>query len=117
MTIGGKAAPLVDVSAGQINSQVPYEVVEGPAVSMVVTVNGEVSTPGSVTVVAAAPGIFQFGQRRAVVQNADYSVNTAENAASVDSYVVGYLTGAGQVDNRLASGAAAKGIRFRGRGV
>ena len=109
VTIGGKAAPLVYVSAGQINAQVPYEVVEGPAVPVVVTVNGEVSTPGSVSVVSAAPGIFQFGQRRAVVQNADYSVNTAENGAAVNSYAVAYLTGAGQVDNGVASGAAAKG--------
>ncbi len=109
VTIGGKAAPLVYVSAGQINAQVPYEVAEGAAVPVVVTVNGEASTPGSVSVVAAAPGIFQFGQRRAVVQNADYSVNTAENGAAVDSYVVAYLTGAGQVDNGVASGSAAKG--------
>ncbi len=82
VTIGGKAAPLVYVSAGQINAQVPYEVAEGAAVPVVVTVNGEASTPGTVSVEAAAPGIFQFGQRRAVVQNADYSVNTAENGAA-----------------------------------
>ncbi|MEO8127628.1 MAG: IPT/TIG domain-containing protein [Bryobacteraceae bacterium] len=108
VTVGGKAAPLVFVSAGQINAQVPYEVFEGQAVPVIVTTNGIASPAGSVTVTTAAPGIFQFGQKRAVVQNADFSVNNSDNPAAVDSYVVAYLTGSGQLDNPVASGAAAK---------
>lgn len=56
---------------------------------------------------AAAPGIFQFGQRRAVVQNADYTVNNTDNPAAANSYVVAYLTGSGRVDNAVPSGSAA----------
>ena len=66
VTIGGKPAPLVFVSAGQINAQVPYEAVLGETVPVIVTVNGTVSPVGNVSVVAAAPGIFQFGEKRAV---------------------------------------------------
>ena len=108
VTFGGKPAPLVFVSAGQINAQVPYEVFEAQTVPVVVTVNGVASPVANVSVTTAAPGIFQFGQKRAVVQNADVTVNNADNAAAVDSYVVAYLTGAGQLDNAVASGASAK---------
>ncbi len=51
-----------DVGADSASMRFLNEVSEGAAV--VVTVNGEASRPGSVRVVAAAPGIFQFGQRR-----------------------------------------------------
>ena len=107
VTIGGKQAPLVFVSPAQINAQVPYETLEGQTVPVVVTVNGVASPAVNVTVAATAPGIFQFGTRRAVVQNADYTVNNTDNAAAANSFVIAYLTGAGKVDNAVASGAAA----------
>jgi len=107
VTVGGRPAPLVFVSPTQINAQVPYEVTEAQNVPVVVTVNGVTSLAVNVNVVANAPGIFQFGERRAVVQNEDYSVNTADNPAAADSYVVAYLTGAGRLDNNVASGAPA----------
>jgi len=105
--IGGKDAPLVFVSGGQINAQVPYEAAEGAAVPVVVKVNGVSSPAGSVNVMAAAPGVFQFGNKRAVVQNADYTVNDASNGAAAGSYVVAYMTGSGQLDNAVATGQAA----------
>jgi uncharacterized protein (TIGR03437 family) len=107
VTVGGRPAPLVFVSATQINAQVPYEVTEAQNVPVVVTVNGVASLEVNVNVIGNAPGIFQFGERRAVVQNEDYSVNTADNPAAVDSFVVAYLTGAGRLDNNVASGAPA----------
>lgn len=107
VTVGGKPAPIVYISGGQINAQVPYEVTAGTA-AVVVTVNGVASPAVNATVVAAAPGIFQFGDKRAVVQNEDYSVNTDVNGAKAESYVVAYLTGAGAaLDNPVATGAAA----------
>jgi uncharacterized protein (TIGR03437 family) len=107
VTVGGKPAPLVFVSAGQINAQVPYEAPLGDVVPVVVTVNGQSSPVANVAVMASAPGIFQFGEKRAVVQNDDYMVNTTENGAAPNSYVVVYLTGAGPVDNPVATGSTA----------
>lgn len=105
--IGGKDAPLVFVSAGQINAQVPFEVAEGSNVPVVVKVNGVSSPAGSVAVMAAAPGVFQFGNKRAVVQNADYSVNDANNGAAAGSYAIAYMTGCGALDNPVATGTPA----------
>jgi uncharacterized protein (TIGR03437 family) len=107
VTIGGKQAPLVFVSPTQINAQVPYETAEAQTVPVVVTVNGAASQAVNVTVAATAPGIFQFGQKRAVVQNADNSVNNADNPAAANSYVIAYLTGSGRVDKAVPSGSAA----------
>jgi uncharacterized protein (TIGR03437 family) len=106
VTVGGKPAPLFFVSPGQVNAQLPYEAEPGAA-QVVVTLNGVRSSPGTVTVTPAAPGIFQFGDKRAVVQNADYTVNTAENAAPGGSYVVAYLTGSGLLDNWVETGKVA----------
>ena len=105
--VGGKAAPLVFVSAGQVNAQVPYEVAEADNVPVVVTVNGVSSLAGTLSVVPAAPGVFQFGNRRAVVQNEDYTVNNSDNPAKANSYVIAYMTGVGRVDNPVATGSAA----------
>jgi len=107
VTVGGKAAPLVFVSAGQVNAQVPYEVTEGDNVPVIVTVNGVSSLAATVSVVSAAPGIFQFGNKRAVVQNEDYTVNNTDNPAKAGSYVVAYLTGMGRPDNPVATGNGA----------
>jgi len=107
VTVGGKPVPLVFVSGGQINAQAPYELTEGDNVPVVVTVNGVSSTVGAVSVVAAAPGIFQFGNKRAVVQNDDYTVNNTGNGAKAGSYVVAYLTGVGRLDQPVATGGPA----------
>jgi uncharacterized protein (TIGR03437 family) len=74
---------------------------------VVVTVNGVSSLAGTLSVVPAAPGVFQFGNRRAVVQNDDYTVNNSDNPAKANSYVIAYMTGAGRVDNPVATGSAA----------
>lgn len=54
----GIAAPLLFVSAGQINAQVPWEVAANAPASVVVNNNGAISAPQSVSVADAAPGIF-----------------------------------------------------------
>ena len=60
-----------------------------------------------VTLNASAPGIFQFGQRRAVVQNQDGTLNAYDNPARPGSVIVAYLTGQGALDNLLVAGQAA----------
>jgi uncharacterized protein (TIGR03437 family) len=105
VTIAGRAAPLFYVSATQVNAQVPYETPTGQA-AVVVAVGGVASAAINMNVAAAAPGIFTFETNRAVVQNQNFSVNTASNPAQVGSIITAYLTGGGGYDNasRLQSG-------------
>jgi uncharacterized protein (TIGR03437 family) len=84
----------------QINAQVPFEVLSAGQASgtssVVVTVNGVSSPPQSVSIVAAAPGIFTIppiGQGNAIFAFVDPADNTAKIAAPVSaSASIGYPT-------------------------
>jgi uncharacterized protein (TIGR03437 family) len=106
VTLGGRPTPLLYVSPTQINAQVPYEVTPG-TVPVVVRTGGLETASVNATISPAAPGIFMFGENRAVVQNQDGSLNTSENPAHAGSIIVAYLTGLGNVDHPVPTGAAA----------
>jgi hypothetical protein len=79
--VNGTAVPLYFVSPGQINAQLPYDAVPGPAT---LRVGG---TTATFTIVPAAPAIFA--------------------AVRQDNAAVAYVTGLGAVSPPVASGAAA----------
>jgi uncharacterized protein (TIGR03437 family) len=105
VTVGNEALPLFYVSTTQINAQLPYDLPMG-ANNVVVSEGGASSPPFSFNVVLSAPGIFIFGNNRAVVQNQDYSVNDVGNPAKAGSTVIAYLTGQGALDNPIGLGHA-----------
>ena len=71
-------APLVYVSATQVNAVVPYEVT-GKQTSLVVSYQGVQSAPVVLNTALAAPGLFAAnsnGTGEGVIYNADGSTNT-----------------------------------------
>lgn len=100
-------APLLYISATQINFQTPFEVAGRTSVAVVVDNNGLQSQPETVAIAAAAPGVFTFSQNRAVAQNQDFSLNTATNPALRGSALIVYLTGHGGVTPSVSTGQAA----------
>jgi uncharacterized protein (TIGR03437 family) len=104
--IDGRQAPLYFVSGGQINGQVPFETAPGEATVQVMAGSGS-SPEVKIQVSASAPGILLFGAGRAVAQNPDGSVNTADNGALVGDPLVVYLTGQGLLDNPVGTGEGA----------
>jgi uncharacterized protein (TIGR03437 family) len=108
VSVGGRAARLSYISPTQINFQVPSNVSLGAA-TVTVTNGTAVSNAIAVTVNATAPGIFQYGANRGVVQNQDYSLNGATNAATSGSTIIVYLTGIGATNPPVADGAVAPG--------
>jgi uncharacterized protein (TIGR03437 family) len=110
VTVNGEAAPLFYVDPGQIDAQMPWDI-PGGAVATVIVKNGtSVSNAAAVYVPATGtPGISVYGNDRAVVVNANNSVNSGSNAASVGDEVVAYLTGGGPVmaAGKLVTGAPA----------
>ncbi len=76
-------APLLFVSSGQINLQVPWETGAAQQVMAIVSVNGVDSDPVALPLAPSSPGIFtfDFGPGRAVAINPDGSV--AHPAGSV----------------------------------
>ncbi len=105
VTVNGVAAPVLYVSARQINAQMPYGIPPGPA-TVVVRVTGVPSTPFPITVQPAAPGVFMNAQGQAAALNADGSVNTAANPAAVGTIVSLFFTGQGPVAQAVDDGGA-----------
>lgn len=96
--VNGAAVPLVYVSSTQINAQIPIDLPAGHAATVTVTNATGQSNTASVNVVAAAPGIFTYGNNLAVAQNPKGTVNAPSAPASPGDIVVAYLTGGGAVN-------------------
>jgi uncharacterized protein (TIGR03437 family) len=103
VSFGGIAAPLLYVSATQINGQVPFEVGLGQT-AIVVTRAAIASAPAVVTIAQIAPGLFQTDSGRAAVLNQDGAANDVLNPAAPNSIISAFLTGQGAVDHPAATG-------------
>lgn len=91
-------ATLVYVTATQLAAAVPYSVAGAQRTTMVITSNGVSSTPVSLNVTDAVPGIFTAdasGKGQGAALNPDNTVNSASNPASAGSFVALYGTGGG----------------------
>ena len=111
VNINGVAAPVIFVSPNQVNVQVPYEISAGTANA---TVTSGCGTSGGVSfpVVPAAPFLLLAADGSALVQNQDFTFNSASNAAPKGSVVTVYLIGIGPLDTPVATGAAAPSDRL-----
>jgi len=120
VTFNGTEAPLFTVSGGQINAQVPFELLPGEA-SVQVTRGDNTSEVQTVTVAAVSPGIFAVNQQ-GTGQGAILIANTATIAAPNGSvpgrearpanrqeFISIFCTGLGDVTNRPPSGEAPSG--------
>ncbi|MBV9771114.1 MAG: hypothetical protein JOZ32_16195 [Bryobacterales bacterium] len=105
VAVNGTAAPVLYASSTQVNFQIPWETKTGTG-TITVSTNGLASAAVSITVQAAAPGLF-VQNAHAVVQNSDFTLNSSSNPAKVGGTIMAYLTGAGAVSLQPADGAAA----------
>jgi uncharacterized protein (TIGR03437 family) len=101
LTFNGTAAKLLFTTSDQINFEVPATLT-GATAQMVATVNGVSSSPITVNLAPASPGIFVPG-----ILNQNFTVNSASNPAPAGSFVQIYATGllpangTGQVEAKL----------------
>ncbi len=104
VTVGGRPAPLVYVSPGQINLQAPFELA-GPTAEIVVTTSGGASAATTVPVAAAQPGIFFDASTGlgAIIHNSDGRL-TSQRPARAGDYLQIYATGLGAVLPPVESG-------------
>jgi uncharacterized protein (TIGR03437 family) len=114
--VNGAAVPIYAVAplspGTQLNVQLPYETAVGTA-QVVVEQAGAASAAFALPVQATAPGIFVFGDNRAVVQNVGaggaLTVNTEANPIRAAGLIIAYFTGQGALDNPVPTGGVATG--------
>ncbi len=94
VTVNSVRAPLLYVSPGQINAQVPPQLPAGTA-TITVTTSGAATPAASFSLVPAAPQIFVSSATRLIALNQNGSVNSAANPAAAGSVVTIFLTGQG----------------------
>ena len=126
VTFNGIPAGLYFVSAGQVNAQLPWNVLApgstSGSVSAVVTSNGVPSAPMAVPVNLFSPGIFNIaGFGYAIAINPDGSIaapvgavpGLATRPAKVGDALIIYANGLGPVDSPIANGAASLDVLRR----
>ncbi len=109
----GTAAPLLYVSATQINAIVPYEIAGSAQTTMTVTSNGIPSSGLTLLVVSSSPAIFtvtQNGSGQAAALNQNGTVNSASNPAARGSVISIYGTGEGQTNPAGVTGSVTPGV-------
>jgi uncharacterized protein (TIGR03437 family) len=108
VTFNGIPAPLLYTSSGAAAAIVPYALAGSSTASMQLSYNGRSAPAQTVTVAAAAPGIFSAdasGRGPGAILNADYSLNSPSNPAPAGSIVIVYGTGGGQTNPPSSDGA------------
>jgi uncharacterized protein (TIGR03437 family) len=106
--INGAPAPLLYVSPGQINVQVPYEV-SYPNLTLVVRRGDQLGAERRLRILPVTPGIFTSGDTPVMVHSADYTLVTEQNPARPGEYLSLFCTGLGAVSPTSAAGEAATG--------
>lgn len=116
VTFNGIPGPLLFVSQGQVNAQLPWNVLSDGVTQGVVNVvvrRGQTESPAvEIPVGPFSPGVFTF-QGKAIAINGDGSLaqpvgsipTVATHPAPIGSTVVIYATGLGAVNNPVANGA------------
>ncbi len=113
VTFNGVAAPLLFVSALQINAIVPYEIAGQTTAMVVVQFGGSTSATLQANVVATEPAIFslsQGGNGQGAILNQDYSVNGSTHPAAAGSVIQIFGTGEGQLVPAVATGSVTPGV-------
>jgi len=97
--------PVSFASPNQVNVQIPPNTPLGSA-RLRSRVSGALSSEITVNISATSPGIFVYGDNRAVVQNQDAGINGPETPELPGRYAVLYLTGIGATTAPVGPGAA-----------
>lgn len=110
-TVGGIPMPLLFVSPGQINAQIPYGIPQGSISISVRDASGSVAS-SAVQVVAASPGVFTKtlnGRGEAIATHSDAKLinRSVGQYAIVGETIVIYCSGLGEVNGPSVAGSPA----------
>ncbi len=104
--IGGIETPLFYVGPTQIDAMIPYELTPGKQYQVIVSANGALTTPDSITLSNTAPGLAAFADGTIIAQHGDGSLVSATAPAAPGEYLVMYSSGLGLTNGSVVTGAA-----------
>jgi uncharacterized protein (TIGR03437 family) len=108
VVVGGLPAPIVSVSPGQLNVQAPFELAAGQPYQVIVVSNGALTTPDSVQLTPAAPGMSLTGGAFVAAVHAAGGAEVTETAPAKPGETISvFMTGLGLTDTTVATGAGA----------
>jgi uncharacterized protein (TIGR03437 family) len=107
VSFDGTPAPLLSVGVNQIAAIVPFEIAGQRSTQFQVTFNNQKSSPSTLAVAAAVPGLFTAdgsgaGQANAI--NGDGTANDEQDPATAGTVVTFLATGGGQTNPAGADG-------------
>ena len=108
LTVNGLPVPMLFVSPGQINAEMPFETVGD--VTLVLRTPGGVSDNFNLVVLPGAPGVFQSGVAGpetnipTIMRSDDNQLVTASNPVHKGDTLIIYLTGLGQTNPAMGDG-------------
>ena len=102
--IGGELAPLYYVSGNQINAQLPFDLLPDQEYQLLVLANGGYSTPDTIRIDPATPGVARLANGQVIAQHQDFSPVTPASPAKPGEYLVIYLAGMGLTNHTIAAG-------------
>lgn len=108
MYIGGRSAPLLYSSDGQVNAILPLGITANTSTQVIVTRGNQYSVPVDIVIAPAAPGVFATagnGQGQGFIYSGGKLANSASPAKAGDTLVM-YASGLGSLDSAVDDGAA-----------
>jgi len=108
VTVNGVAAALFATSPGQVNIQVPFGLT-GDSARVVLTNGAARSSQVTVPLARTSPGILSYADARSanrgIIVHSDFSLVTPQNPARPGEAVTIYITGLGELQPAVATGA------------
>ncbi len=104
--VGSARMPIFAVSTGQINAQLPAGLPVDQRIPVVVKANDSLSVPVDIGIVPVQPGVAAFADGRAIAQDLQFRLISADNKARRGGFVFLYLVGMGAVSPAVAAGAS-----------
>ncbi|HLK19665.1 MAG TPA: hypothetical protein VKT81_11940 [Bryobacteraceae bacterium] len=108
VVVAGRQAPLFYSSDGQMNAVIPYETDVNSGQQLVVVRGNAISVPLSVTIAAAAPGIFNAGNGQGTIFVNNILADASHPAKPGDVVVI-YCAGLGAVSPPVPTGSPTPG--------
>ncbi len=111
VTVGPYQAPFTFLSPGQVNVQLPAELVPTQQFPILVSANNAFTMPDTLDIVPLKPAVAGFADTHIIAQHSpDFSLVDATHPAKPGDFLVMYLLGMGPTAPLVATGVATPGV-------